>query len=162
MSTPPPPPGGNDDNPYTSDPGAEGSDPSGYGSQGYGSQGYGSQSYGSQGYGSGDEATPSAAGYQAAPGYYGGQPTGDAENNLGIIALVTGIISLIGCAPLGIVAVIYGRKAQTAAAAGRANNGTLGVVGFWLGAVALALMVLAIIFFVVLLGLGISFGSIDS
>jgi len=86
----------------------------------------------------------------------------DAENNLGVIALVTGIISLVACAPLGIVAVIYGRKAQAATAAGRANNGTLGTVGFWLGAVALALMVLGIIFVVVLLVFGLSVGGVNA
>ncbi|HKJ10983.1 MAG TPA: DUF4190 domain-containing protein [Ornithinimicrobium sp.] len=150
MSTPPPPPGGNDENPYTSQPGP-GSEPAGQGSPGYGSGAYGSS-----------EPAPPASGYEAAPGYYGGQMPSDAENNLGVIALVTGIISLVACAPLGIVAVIYGRKAQAATAAGRANNGTLGTVGFWLGAVALALMVLGIIFVVVLLVFGLSVGGVNA
>jgi hypothetical protein len=155
MSTPPPPPpGDNDENPYTSDPSSSGSEPSQTSGYGSGSPGYGSDT---SAYGSGQ----GSAGYQAAPSYYGGQAPNDAENNLGVIALVTGIISLVACAPLGIVAIIYGRKAQAATAAGRANNGTLGTVGFWLGVVAVALMLIAIVFFVVILGFGVSAGEFN-
>lgn len=126
MSTPPPPPSGSSDDPYGTN------DQSGPGDA-------------QSGYGSGDSYGSGSGGYQGAPGYYGGSPSGDQDNNLGVIALVTGIISLVICTPLGIVPIIYGRKSQAAAAAGTANNGTLGTVGFWLGVVALILLALAII-----------------
>ena len=113
--------------------------PQGYGQQGYGQQGQDPQGHGQQGYGQ------PGPGYQGAPGYYGGGAPNDRDNSLGVIALVTGIISLLVCAPLGIVAIIWGRKSQAAEAAGTANNGTMGAVGFWLGVVALVLMVLAVV-----------------
>lgn len=131
MSTPPPPPGGRDDNPYDYDPNAQGD----------------SRSQGSSNDGSGNNS--GSGGYQAAPNYSGGQTPNDVDNNFGVIALITGIVGLVICQPLGIVAIIYGRKAQAAQAADRANNATLGTVGFWLGVVALILLVISIIFLVV-------------
>lgn len=120
--------------------------PQGYGQQGYGQQGQDPQGQGhDQGYGQQQGYGQPGPGYQGAPGYYGGGAPNDRDNSLGVIALVTGIISLLVCAPLGIVAIIWGRKSQAAEAAGTANNGTMGAVGFWLGVVALVLMVLAVV-----------------
>lgn len=164
MSTPPPPPGG-DDNPYNYDPqSASGSGEGQSGDQGYGDSnqpGYGQsgdQGYGDsnqQGYGQSgqqyDQGTPGySGGYQSAPSYSGGQPPNTVDNNFGVIALVTGLVGLLLCQPVGIAAIIYGRKAQAAERSGRADNGTLGVVGFWLGVVALVLMVIGLIFLVLL------------
>ncbi len=132
MSTPPPPPSGSGDDPY----GSSGSSGAGDSRSGYGSGD--ASGYGSGGYGGG------SGGYQGAPGYYGGSPSSDRDNNLGVVALVTGVISILVCGPLGIVSIIYGRKSQAAAAAGTANNGTLGTVGFWLGVVALIWFVLVL------------------
>jgi hypothetical protein len=163
-STPPPPYGGGDDqsqgssDPYGS-PSQQGGDQS-YGSQQGGDQSYGSQQGGDQSYGSqqgGYSSTPAygSGSYQPAPGYYGGGAPNDRDNNFGVIALVTGILGLIVCSPLGIVAIIYGRKAQAAQAAGTANNGTMGTVGFWLGVVALVLLVVGIVAFIAFLSLGV-------
>ncbi|MCE0485237.1 DUF4190 domain-containing protein [Ornithinimicrobium sediminis] len=146
-STPPPPYGGDDQSQGSSDPYGTPSQGQGDHSQGSPQQG-GYSSTPSYGYGS-------DAGYQAAPGYYGGGAPNDRDNNFGVISLVTGIIGLFACQILGIVAIIYGRKAQAAQAAGTANNGTLGTVGFWLGVVSLAFLVIGIIIFVAVLSLGI-------
>lgn len=122
------------------------SDPSPQGSGGYphSSGGYPQDSGGHQ---QGSGGYPPGPSFQSAPGYYGGPPTNDRDNNLGVVALVTGIIGLLICQPVGIAAIIYGRRSQAAQAAGTANNGSLGAVGFWLGWVAVALMVLGILLF---------------
>lgn len=154
MSTPPPPPPGTGDDPHGS--GATSGQGDGPAQPPTGSSGYGPGD--ASGYGSGEASGYGGGGYQGAPGYYGGNPSGEQDNNLGVVALVTGIISILICSPLGIVAIIYGRKSQAAAASGTASNGTLGTVGFWLGVVALILMVLAI----ALLALGvISIGALS-
>ncbi len=152
MSTPPPPSGG-DDNPYNYDPQAGG----GSGEQQAGDQGYGESSRQGdgdplqQGHGQyGQAPSGYSGGYQAAPNYSGGQAPNTVDNNFGVIALITGILGLVICQPVGIAAIIYGRKAQAAERAGRADNGTLGVVGFWLGVVAVALAVIALIFVVLI------------
>jgi hypothetical protein len=98
--------------------------------------------------------------YPSAPGYYGGPPVNDRDNSYGVVALVTGIIALLMCQPLGVVSIIFGRKAQQAQAAGTANNGTLGTVGFWLGVASLVLLALVVVLFVVLFAVGvITWGS---
>jgi hypothetical protein len=105
-----------------------------YGQPPYEQPQYGQQQYGQQG-----------QYYPSAPGYYGGAPTNDRDNNYGVIALVCGIIGLLLCGPVAIVAIIYGRKAQQAQAAGTANNGSLGTVGFWLGVVTVGFWVLGLL-----------------
>ncbi|WP_153396604.1 DUF4190 domain-containing protein [Ornithinicoccus halotolerans] len=95
-------------------------------------------------------------GYQSAPQYQPGGPTPERDNSFGVIALVCGILSLVVCGPLGIVAIIYGRKAAAAEAAGTATNGAMGTVGFWLGVVGLALTVIVIVVMVVMLALGVA------
>lgn len=99
---------------------------------------------------------PPPYGYQNAPQYQPGGPTPERDNSFGIIALVCGILSLVVCGPLGIVAIIYGRKAAGAQAAGTATNGTMGTVGFWLGVVGVALTVVLVVVFVVLMALGVA------
>jgi hypothetical protein len=131
----------------------QGQQPGQYGQGQYG-QGQQPGQYGQGQYGQGQQPGQYGQGqygqqggqyYPSAPGYYGGQPMNDRDNNFGVIALVTGLVGLLICSPVGIAAIIYGRKAQAAQAAGTANNGTLGTVGFWLGVAALALMVLGIL-----------------
>ncbi|MGB5952470.1 MAG: DUF4190 domain-containing protein [Ornithinimicrobium sp.] len=160
MSTPPPPPSG-EDNPYDYNPqsggGSGDGQPGGQGYGGSGQQGHhdsAQQGYGQQGQQYGQSPSGYSGGYQAAPNYSGGQAPNTVDNNLGVIALVTGILGLLICQPVGIAAIIYGRKAQAAERAGRADNGTLGTVGFWLGVVAVVLMLLAIVFLVVLFVVG--------
>jgi hypothetical protein len=84
-------------------------------------------------------------------GGYGQQPYGapapGGNNKLATWALVTGILSLLCCSPLGVVAIILGRKAeQEIRVTGQAGAG-LAKAGFILGIVALALLVLQIILF---------------
>lgn len=129
--------------PYGAQPGQQGQ--GGYGQQQYPQ--YGQQQYGQQG-----------QYYPSAPGYYGGAPMNDRDNNYGVIALVCGIIGLVLCGPVGIAAIIFGRKAQAAQAAGTANNGTLGTVGFWLGVVAVILMVIGLVVGVLAFAGAISIG----
>ena len=94
---------------------------------------------------------PSAAPYGAAPGGYG-QPGGDygrrgggygdayPKNNLGVWALVLGIVSFVVVCGLltGIPAIIVGNNAKKAVAQGEANNGGLATAGVILGWVAIA------------------------
>lgn len=85
--------------------------------------------------------------YQGAPSYYGGPPPGTRDNNDGVIALVTGLIGIFLCQPVGIAAIVYGRRSQAAQAAGTADNGVMGTIGFWLGVVSVALMVVVVVLF---------------
>src|SRR5690606_28758087 len=114
----------------------------GYPQQGYPSQqGYPQQQgYPSQGYG---------GQYSGAPQYYGGPPVSTRDNNDGVVALVTGIIGLFMCAPLGIVAIIYGRRSHAALEAGTVDQGVICTHCICIGVVAVALMVLVVVLFAV-------------
>ena len=77
-----------------------------------------------------------------------GMPVGGsaAKNNLGIWALVLGILSILCCGFLaGIPAIILGMNSKKAAEEGLATNGNLGNIGFILGIIGSALSVLALI-----------------
>lgn len=88
---------------------------------------------------------------------YGGQPPygsqspygggGAPNNSKATWALVTGILGLLCCSPLGIVAIILGRGAQ--AENERTGQGGSGMAkaGVVLGIIALALLVLQVILF---------------
>lgn len=67
------------------------------------------------------------------PGAYG--PGGDtSKNNLGVWALVLGIVSILCCGVLaGVPAIILGLNSKKAQAQGLATNGNLGNIGFILG-----------------------------
>lgn len=85
-------------------------------------------------------------GYNAPPPAYGGgyAPANTQDNQLGIWALVLGIVSIVMClGPLaGIPAIILGGKAKRAVAEGRANNESLGKIGVilgWIGTIAVTL-----------------------
>lgn len=80
-------------------------------------------------------------GYQVPNGYPAG---GTARNNLGVWALVLGILGVC-CGPAGIGAIILGRLAQQAVARGEANNGGLATAGLVLGWVSVSLWVLSVI-----------------
>ena len=78
------------------------------------------------------------------------RPANEQKNNLGIWALVLGIVSIVCCGLLaGIPAIILGRKSKEAEAAGLDNNGNLGNVGFILGIVGSVLGTLSWIFLMV-------------
>ena len=126
MSTPPGPYDPNQPDPYGQQP--QGQQP--YGQQPYGQQPYGQQPYGQQPYGQG---------YNPPAGYSGTQ-----KNNLGVWALVLGIVGFC-CGPLGIGAIILGRQSQQAADRGEANNRGLGTAGFVLGVIVVAFWILGLV-----------------
>jgi hypothetical protein len=87
-----------------------------------------------------------------APGQHPGYGGGTEQNNLGVWALVLGIVSFL-CSlgfVTGIPAIIVGNKAKRAAVEGRANNGGMGTAGVVLGWIATILSIIGIIFFVIL------------
>ena len=62
-------------------------------------------------------------------------------------ALVTGILGILCCGPLGIVAIILGRSAEQEIQTSGQGGAGMAKAGFILGIVALALLVLQIILF---------------
>lgn len=85
------------------------------------------------------------------PGQYGGAgaqgPIGN--NKKAIWALVTGILGLLCCSPLGIVAIILGNSAkqEIASSHGTQQGGGMAQAGFILGIIALVILVLQILGF---------------
>lgn len=75
----------------------------------------------------------------------------EAKNNLGVWALVLGIVSLVCCGLLaGIPAIILGKKSKEAQAQGVATNGNLGNVGYILGIIGTVLTTIGILLYVFL------------
>lgn len=148
-----------------------------YGQQGDGSSpdpqsgsswGQSSASAGGQGQGSGyPGAYPSGGdlggGYSAPPppGYYGGASGapmygGTEKNNLGVWALVLGILGLVCCGFFTAVpAIILGKKSKEAAAQGQATNGALGQAGLVLGWIGIAFGVLYLLWLFAFGGLAV-------
>ncbi|WP_153395128.1 DUF4190 domain-containing protein [Ornithinicoccus halotolerans] len=161
QNPPPPPPGG----PYGGDEGRDEGSQDPYGQQ-PGQEPHGQQPYGQQPYGQqpgqeqpyGQQPSPGPYGQQAGwgqPGAYGqpGYPAGaggyganpEQDNKFGIWALVTGILGFC-CGPLGIAAIILGKKSKDAAAAGTATNGGLGQAGFIIGIIVVVLWLVGFVF----------------
>jgi hypothetical protein len=99
---------------------------------------------------------PPPLGYGATPSAYGapasgyGLPSGygvgyGQENGKGTTALVTGILGLLCCGLLSIVAIITGRQGMTLADQGRASNRGSAQAGFILGWIGVGLWVLGFI-----------------
>lgn len=59
---------------------------------------------------------------------------------MAVISLVTGLLGFFACAPVGIAAYVYGRKALAACAAGTASNPGMARWGHRLGIACLALL----------------------
>ncbi|MEV0889729.1 DUF4190 domain-containing protein [Promicromonospora sp. NPDC050262] len=99
-------------------------------------------------------------GAPAAPQYgYGQTPP---KNDLGVWALITGILSYVFCPLLlGIAAIITGTMSRRAADAGLANNRGMGTAGLILGWINVVLVVLAIVFFVIALAVGLFAGGLN-
>lgn len=89
------------------------------------------------------EQTPPPPGYGQQPPY--GAPAPGGNNKKATWALVTGILGLICCSPLGIVAIILGRGAQAEIATTGQQGAGLAKAGFILGIVALVFFVIQII-----------------
>lgn len=98
-----------------------------------------------------------AYGAPAAPGY--GAPVAAPQNTQGTIALITGILGLLCCGVLAIVAIITGRNGMALAASGQATNGGMAKAGYWLGIIAVILWVLGIIFSVATGGFHFNVGT---
>jgi len=105
--------------------------------------------------------SPAGYGY-AQPGYYGPMP-GTQRNDLGVWALVLGILSLISFSILtGIPAIIVGNKSKQAVARGEANNPGLGTAGVVMGWVSVAFIGLGVLFFVGIMVIGIAASTTSS
>jgi hypothetical protein len=87
---------------------------------------------------------PPGGGY-GQPAY--GSPAAGGTNKKAIWALVTGILGILCCGPLGIVAIILGRGAEEDIRNTGEGGAGMAKAGFILGIVALALLVLQIILF---------------
>lgn len=73
-----------------------------------------------------------------------------ADNTMGVLALIAGILGFT-CFPLlgSILAIIFGRMGIKKAEQGLATNGSMARVGFWLGVISLVLS--AIGFFIIII-----------
>ncbi|HSO64663.1 MAG TPA: DUF4190 domain-containing protein [Ornithinibacter sp.] len=110
---------------------------------------------------------PGGGGYSAPPpdggGAYGGGAYGGGgqgfpvDHPKGMTVLVLGILSLVCCAPLGIVAWVMGNGVlrEIDAQPGRYGNRQLVQVGRILGIVGTVLLVLGVLWFVVVLAFGL-------
>jgi hypothetical protein len=78
-------------------------------------------------------------------GYAGAAP----QNGQGTTALVTGILGLLCCGLLSIVAIITGRKGMQLADQGVADNRGVAQAGMILGWIGVALWVVGVIFYVI-------------
>ena len=87
---------------------------------------------------------PPGGGY-GQPAY--GAPAPAGNNKKATWALVTGILSLLCCGPLGIVAIILGRNAEQEIRVSGEGGAGMAKAGFILGIVALAFLGLQIILF---------------
>jgi len=102
------------------------------------------QSTGQPGYPAQGAYPPPAPQYPAA-GY--GPPAGASKNNIGVWALVLGILSLVCFGLLaGIPAIILGNNGKKAAAQGLATNRGMAQAGFVLGIIGTVLSLIGIIY----------------
>lgn len=90
--------------------------------------------------------------YNAPPPNYGeespyGASVPQGTNTKAIWALVTGILSLLCCGPVGIASIILGRSAQAEVAQTGQGGAGLAKAGFILGILGLALMVVYVILY---------------
>ncbi|MBB2922080.1 DUF4190 domain-containing protein [Cellulomonas cellasea] len=105
---------------------------------------------------------PQAPQYGNAPAYGGGYGGTYPKNNLGVWALVLGLVSFFVCSIFtGIPAIIVGNKGRKAAAAGEANNAGMSLAGVILGWVSIAFFVLGLIWLFALGGLAAYMESMD-
>jgi hypothetical protein len=82
------------------------------------------------------------------PAYGAPQPGAAAGNNSKALwSLITGILSILCCSPLGIVAIILGRSAQAEIRQTGQGGEGMAKAGFILGIIGLVFLVLSIILF---------------
>lgn len=84
------------------------------------------------------------------------------QNGSGTTALITGILGLLCCGLLSIVAIITGMKGQKLAAQGLASNGGSAKAGVILGWIGIGLWILGIIGYIALIATGTHFSSVST
>ena len=99
---------------------------------------------------------PPPPGYGTPPGYGAAQPSygypaayASPENGQGTTALVTGILGLLCCGLLSIVAIVTGRRGMALADSGRATNRGAAQAGMILGWIGVALWAFGLIVVVI-------------
>lgn len=101
---------------------------------------------------------PGQTPYGQQPAYPGGgyqQAYGYPKNGLAVWSLVLGLVSMFVCGFIaGIPAIIVGRSAKRAVAAGEANNGGMATAGIVLGWIAVAFTLLTLLAVIVLAATG--------
>jgi len=102
--------------------------------------------FGTPAYGSPPPPAYGAPGY-GSPAYGQGYPA--PENGPGTTALVTGILGLLCCGLLSIVAIVTGRKGMALADAGRASNRGSAQAGMILGWIGVALWIVGVAFAII-------------
>lgn len=102
-------------------------------------------------------------GYAAPPPADGGMG-GPVDHPKGMTVLILGILSLVCCSPLGIVAFIMGNSAlkEIDAQPGRYGNRQIVQIGRILGIIGMVLLVLSIIWILFLGGLAVISGDSSS
>lgn len=109
----------------------------------------------------GHPAASAQPGGASAPQY--GYPQAPPKNDLGVWALVTGILGYVMCPlVLGIAAIITGTKSRRAADEGLANNRGMGTAGLILGWINVVLALLGIALVIFVLGSGLVVRGFDS
>lgn len=108
-------------------------------------------------------------GYEQQPGYPppgGGYPPpaqgayGAPKNGMGTASLVLGIVSLLLCPPLGILALIFGFMGRGRAKRGEATNGGVALAGIITGALGtLAMIALTVLIIVGIVEFGDEFDN---
>lgn len=116
-----------------------------------------------------EPAPAQPGGYGASGGYaapaapvaaQGGWTPAPPKNDLGVWALVTGILSYVMCPlVLGVAAIVTGTMSRRAADQGLANNRGMGTAGLILGWINVGLVLLGIAFFVVAIAAGLLSGG---
>ncbi|HSF97953.1 MAG TPA: DUF4190 domain-containing protein [Ornithinibacter sp.] len=100
----------------------------------------------------------------AAPPPVGGGMGGPVDHPKGMTVLILGILGIVCCSPLGIVAFVMGNNAlkEIDAQPGRYGNRQIVQIGRILGIVAMVLLVLSILWIVFFGGLAAMSGSSSS
>jgi hypothetical protein len=109
----------------------------------------------------GPPGATAAYGQPGAPTTRYGYAAAPPKNDLGVWALVTGILSYVFCPlVLGIVAIVMGTKSRKAADEGLANNRGMGTAGLVLGWINVALVLIGVVLFFVALSAGLLSGGL--
>lgn len=100
----------------------------------------------------------------AAPPPVGGGMGGPVDHPKGMTVLILGILGIVCCSPLGIVAFVMGNNAlkEIDAQPGRYGNRQIVQIGRILGIVAMVLLVLSLIWILFLGGLAVLSGDSSS